>query len=156
MDTTGREIKDVTGLDLMVCKDIGDGTVCDTALVFLGGDLLPETGIEVTTLIGLDDIPHLGLAHLAMFAHGHLVIGMYLYAQVFPGINELHQQGKLTLVFLIDRLSQNGIGMLADNGNQISACPHAIADDASAGGDCADLPALADGLVGGLQTFIGA
>ena len=93
MDTTGREVEHIAGLDLMVGQDLGDGTVFYAFLVFIGGYGLFEAGIEVGAGVGLDDVPHLRLAHLAMYPLCHLVIGMHLDAQVAPGIDELDEQG---------------------------------------------------------------
>ena len=59
MDATGREIEYIACLDLMVGKNLDDGAIGYALLVFFGGYLLFETGIEVTACIGLDDIPHL-------------------------------------------------------------------------------------------------
>ena len=93
MDTTGREVKHITGLDLMVGQYLGDGTVFYALLVLIGGYGLFEAGIEVGAGVGLDDVPHLRLAHLAMDALGHLVIGMHLDAEVTLGIDEFDEQG---------------------------------------------------------------
>ena len=93
MDTTGREVEDIACLDLMVGKDLGDGTVFYALLVFIGGYGLFEAGIEVGAGVGLDDVPHLTLAHLAMDALGHLVVRVHLDAEVAPGIDELDEQG---------------------------------------------------------------
>ena len=93
MNTTGREVEDITGLDLMVGKDLGDSTVFYAFLVLIGGYGLLEAGIEVGSRVCLDDVPHLRLAHLAMDALGHLVIGMHLDAEVTLGIDEFDEQG---------------------------------------------------------------
>ena len=91
MDTTRRQIKDIARLDGMVSQHLGNGTIGNTPAVLLSIDLLFEACIEMGIRGGLDDIPHLGLTHLAMLALRHLVVGMYLNAQVALGINELHQ-----------------------------------------------------------------
>ena len=93
MDTTGREVEDIACLDLVIGQHLGDGTVFYAFLVFIGGYGLLEAGIEVGTRVGLDDVPHLAFAHLAMDALGHLVVGMDLDAEVALGIDELDQQG---------------------------------------------------------------
>ena len=89
-----------------------------------------------------------------MLALRHLVVGMYLYAEVALGIDELYQQGQLAMVLLVDSLTQDVFRVFADDRDNISASKGAIADNAGAGGDCAHLPALANGFIGGLQTFI--
>ena len=43
----------------MVGKDLCDGAISNTVLVFVGCDALLEAGIEVSTFVGLDDVPHL-------------------------------------------------------------------------------------------------
>ena len=152
--TTSREVEDIARLDLVVGKDLGDGAVLDALLVFVGGDLLFEARIEVGTRVGLDDIPHLGLAHLAMLALGHLVVGMDLDAQVALGIDELDEEGQLAVVFSVDLRTENGIGGLGHDRDEVATCEGAIADDAGAGGHRTDLPTLANGLVGRCQAFV--
>ena len=134
MDTTGREVEHIAGLDLMVGQHLGDGTVFYAFLVLIGGYGLLEPGIEVGAGVGLDDVPHLRLTHLAMDALGHLVIGMHLDAQVAPGIDELDEQGQLTLVLLVDLLTQDGLGSFVDDRDEVPTLPLTIADDAGAGG----------------------
>ena len=156
VDTACREVEDIAGLHGMVGQHLGDAAVLDALLVFVGGDGLAETGIEVGTFVGLDDVPHLGLAHLTVFALGHRVVGVDLDAEVFAGVNELDEQGQLAVVLLAHGLAKNSLRMLVDDGNEVVALPGTIADDAGAGGDGADLPALADGVGGGLQALVGA
>ena len=93
MDTTSREVEDITGLDLMVGQHLGDGTVFYAFLVFIGGYGLFEAGIEVGAGVGLDDVPHLRLAHLAMYPLCHLVVRVHLDAEVTLGIDEFDEQG---------------------------------------------------------------
>jgi len=59
MDTTGWEVEDIALVDFMLGKDLGDGAVVDTFLIFLRGYLLSETGIETGTGPGIEDVPHL-------------------------------------------------------------------------------------------------
>ena len=113
-----------------------------------------EAGVEVGAFVGLDDVPHLGLAHLAVFAHGHLVIGMHLNAQVLPGIDELDEQGQLAMIFFVDGLAKNGVRVFCDDGDQVAAFPLAIGDDAGAGGNGAHFPAFANGGGGRFQAFV--
>ena len=64
MDSACREIKHIAGFDLMVGQHFCNAAVFYTLLVFIGRDALLKAGIEMGTWIGLDDIPHLGLAIL--------------------------------------------------------------------------------------------
>ena len=155
MDTAGREVEHITGLDLMVGEDLGDGAVFYAFLVLIGGYGLLEAGIEVGTGVGLDDVPHLRLAHLAMDALGHLVVGMDLDAEVATGIDELDQQGQLAVVFRIDRTAKDGLGGFVDDRDEVPTLPWAIADDAGAGGYGTDFPTLAYGLAGRGEPFVG-
>ena len=154
MDTTSREVEHIAGLDLVVGEDLGDGAVFYAFLVLIGGYGLLEAGIEVGAGVGLDDVPHLGLAHLAMDALGHLVVGMDLDAEVATGIDELDQQGQLAVVFLVDRTAEDGLGGFTDDGDEVPTLPGAIADDAGAGGYGTDLPTLAYGLAGRGEPFV--
>ena len=89
-----------------------------------------------------------------MFALCHLVIGMYLYAQVALGIDELHQQGELALIALMDGFAKDGLWVFFDNRHEVSTLPAAIANDAGTGGYSAHLPAFAYRLIRGLQALI--
>ena len=84
----------------MFGKDLGDGAVVDTLLIFLWGYLLVETGIETGTGLGIEDVPHLGLAGFVVLTLGHLVIGVYLDGEVPLGIDNLGEQGQLVVVSL--------------------------------------------------------
>ena len=156
MDTAGREVEHIAGLDLMVGEDLGDGAVFYAFLVLIGGYGLLEAGIEVGAGVGLDDVPHLGLAHLAMDPLGHLVVGMDLDAEVATGIDELDEQGQLAMVFCIDGMAKDGLGGFTDDRDEVPTLPRAIADDAGAGGYGTDLPTLAYGLVGRGEPFVGS
>ena len=156
MDTTGRQVEHITGLDLMVGEHLGDGTVFYAFLVFIGGDGLLEAGIEVGAGVGLDDVPHLGLAHLAMDTLGHLVVRVDLDAEVTLGIDELDEQGQLAVVFRIDLLTQDGLGSFVDDRDEVPTLPLTIADDAGAGGHGTHFPTLAYGLAGRGEPFIGS
>ena len=155
MDTTGREVEHIACLDLMVGQYLGDGTVFYAFLVFIGGYGLLEAGIEVGAGVGLDDVPHLAFAHLAMDALGHLVVGMDLDAEVALGIDELDQQGQLAMVFLVDLLAEDGLGGFVDDRDEVPTLPLTVADDAGAGGYGTHLPTLAYGLAGRGEPFIG-
>ena len=156
MDTTGREVEDIAGLDLMVGEDLGDGTVFYAFLVLIGGYGLLEAGIEVGAWVGLDDVPHLRLAHLAMDALGHLVVGMHLDAEVALGIDELDEQGQLAMILLVDLFAKDGLGSFVDDRDEVPTLPLAVANDAGAGGDGTDLPTLAYGLVRRSKPLIGS
>ena len=155
MDTAGGEVEYIAGLDLMVAQDLGDGAVFYAFLVLIGGYGLLEAGIEVGTGVGLDDVPHLRLAHLAMDTLGHLVVRVHLDAEVALGIDELDEQGQLAMVFRIDRTAKDGLGGFVDDGDEVPTLPGAIADDAGAGGHGTDLPTLAYGLAGRGEPFVG-
>ena len=110
----------------------------------------------MSTFVCLDDIPHLGLAHLAVYTLSHLVVGMHLDAQVALGIDELDQEGQLAVVLGVDGLAQNGIRGLGHDRDQVATCEGTIADDAGTGGYGTDLPALANGVIGRSQALVGA
>ena len=156
MDTAGREVEHIAGLDLVVGEDFGDGAVFYSFLVLIGGYGLLEAGIEVGAWVGLDDVPHLRLAHLAVDALGHLVVGVDLDAQVALGIDELDEQGQLAMVFLGDLLAEDGFGGFVDDRDEVPTLPLTVADDAGAGGYGTDLPALAYGLAGRGKPFVGS
>jgi hypothetical protein len=154
MDPTCRQIEDITGFDLMVSKDFGDGAVNHALLVFLGGYLLFEACIEVGAWLSLDDVPHLGFTHLTMLSHSHLVIRMHLDAEVALCINELDEQRQFALVFLVNGFAKDIFWMLVDNGDQIAAFITAIAYYAGAGWHSTNLPTLTNRFISWFQAFI--
>ena len=156
MNTTGREVKDITRFHLVVSKDFGYGSIFDALLVLVGCDLLLEACIEVGTIISLDDIPHLGFSHLTMLSQSHFIVWMYLNAQVLFSIYELYQQRQLAIVLLIYLLAKDGVRVFSHDRDQVAPCPWAIADDAGTCWDSTDLPALAYRLAGRFQTFVGS
>ena len=89
-----------------------------------------------------------------MFAHRHLIVGMYLDTQVLLGIDELHQQGQLTVVYLIHLFAQDGLGLFVDHRHQIPSPPPAIADHARTGGHGTHFPTLPNRFVRRRQSFI--
>ena len=156
MNTTGREVEDIAGGNFMTCQYLGDGMVLYAFLIFLWCHLATETRIEIATGLSIEDVPHLALAHLSMDSLCHLVVGMYLDAEVFLGIDELHQKGQLTVVLGVDRLAQNGLGVFGHDRDQVATCEGAIGDDAGTGGYGTDFPAFADGFITGGKAFVGA
>lgn len=87
---------------------------------------------------------------------GHLVVRMDLDAEVATGIDEFDEQGQLAVVFLVDLFAEDGFGGFTDDGDEVPTLPRAIADDAGAGGHGTDLPALAYGLAGKGEPFVGS
>ena len=154
MDAASREVEDIACLDLMVGQHLCDRAVFNPFLIFVGCDGVFETRIEVGAFVGLDDIPHLRFAHLTVFAHGHLVVRMDLNAEVALSINELHQQGELTMIFVVDSYAEDFFGMLIDDRYQVFAFPWSIANDAGAGRHCADFPTFADRLRRGFLALV--
>ena len=88
VDAASGEVEHVACLNLVVGEDLGDAAVLYALLVLVGGDVLLEAGIEVGAWVSLDDVPHLGLAHLAVEALRQGIVGVDLYAEVFFCINE--------------------------------------------------------------------
>ena len=86
----------------------------------------------------------------------HLVVGMYLDAEVFLGIDELNEEGQLTMILGVDRLAQNGLGVFGHDRDQVATCEGAIGDDAGTGGYGTDFPAFANGFITGRKAFVGA
>ena len=149
-----RQIEHIASLDLMVGQYLRNSAVGNTLIVLSHLNLPFETRIEMSALIGLDDIPHLRLAHLPMFTHRHLVVGMHLDTQVLLGIDEFHQQGQLTMVCLINLFAQDGLRLFVDHRHQIPSLPSAIADDARTRGHSTHLPTLPNRFIGRRQSLI--
>ena len=148
MHTSSWQIKHIPRLHLMIGQYLRDGAIGNALLVFFCRDLLTETRIEMGTLISLDDIPHLRLAHFPMFAHRHLIVGMHLDTQIFLSINKLHQQRQLTMVFPVHSLAQDRLWHFFDHRHQIQTLPDTIADNTRTGGHGTHLPTLTNRFVG--------
>ena len=126
MDTTGREVEDITRVHLMACEGLDDGAIGYPLLVLLGGDVLLETGIEVGSGLGIEDVPHLGLAELVMLALGHLIVGVDLNGEVLTGIDDLGEDGELAVVLAGDLLAEDLLWHLLDDIGEAIAGPGAI------------------------------
>lgn len=107
MDSACREIEDVATFYFMACQDIGDAAIFDAFLELVFGYWLLESGIEVAAWLGVDDVPHLALAHLIMDACCHLVVRVDLDAEVTFGIDELGKQWEFAIIAVADCLAED-------------------------------------------------
>lgn len=107
MDSACREIEHIATFYFMACQDIGDAAVFDAFLELVFGYWLFESGIEVAAWLGIDDVPHLALAHLIMDACCHLVVGMDLDAEVAFGIDELGKQWEFAIIAVADCFAED-------------------------------------------------
>ena len=57
--------------------------------------MLAQSVVELGTRCRLQHIPHLGLAVTLAVAAGRLFVGVYLYAQVLVGVDELDEEWEL-------------------------------------------------------------
>ena len=144
MDASGRNIEDVSRMNLVLGESIGNGTILHLALVLLGGKLLLETGIEIGSRFGIDDVPHLGLPELIVFAKRHLVVRMHLNGEVFLGIDELDEQGQLVAILLGNGTTQDLLWHLTDDIDERLTRPSAIVHDGRGRGNSRDFPGLAN------------
>ena len=131
-----------------------DAAVGNASFILFRGDAVLETGIQVAARGGVDDIPHLAFPHLAVFALGHLVVGMHLDTQVLLGIDELHQQRQFAVILSADAAAQDGFGGLVDDRCKVAPRMFAIGNDTRARGDGTYLPAFADGFVNSLYALV--
>ena len=67
----------------------------------MGGNLLVETDIQARTLVGLDDMPHLGLAVLPVTFLREGIVRVHLHGKVVLCIDELDEQRESESVFLV-------------------------------------------------------
>ena len=120
MDTSGGQVEHIAGRDLMTGQDTGDGIVADMLPIFVGRYLAAETGIEIASRFGVDDVPHLALAHLAVDALSHSIVRMNLDAEVAMGIDELDEQWQLPLVLAVDGTAEDVGGRFPDDRHQVA------------------------------------
>ena len=81
-----------------------------------------------------------------MHTLSHGVVWVHLYAEVALGVDELDQEGQLTMVLLAYGLTKDGFWMLADNGYEIATSIRTIGNDTGTGRNGTHLPTLANGL----------
>jgi hypothetical protein len=79
----------------------------------------------------------------------HLIVGVYLNTQVTTCINEFHQQGQLTVIALIDSLSEDILRGFIDNRYQVTTRILAIGNDAGTGWNGTNLPTLTNRCIRG-------
>ena len=144
MDTSCRDEEDVAGLHLVARQDIDDTAVGHLLGVLLGPDLLLEAGQQRGARPGIHDVPHLGLAQLAVTLAGQFVVGMHLDGEVSGGIDEFHQQGELRAVGFGDMLAHQFGSELPDQFAERATGQLAILHYGFTPAYGADFPALAD------------
>jgi hypothetical protein len=69
-----------------------------------------------------------------MALHGEGVVGMYLYGEVFLGVDELHKQGQLAAEFLIDTVAEDVGTEFVDDADDVAAFQRTVGNGAGAGG----------------------
>ena len=92
MDTAGREEEYVALGYVVTLEDIHEGIVLHTFHIFVGINLLRETGIQSSTRSRLNHIPHFRFAERVVASLGQFVIRMNLDRQIVAGIDKLNQQ----------------------------------------------------------------
>lgn len=142
MYPTRWQVEDIARMNLVLGKDIDYGSVSHTLGILLRRNLLLEACIQIGTRLAVDDVPHLGLAHLAMLALCHLVIRMHLDAEVGMCVDELDEQRQLVAVLACHTPTQYLLRVTSDNVNEALALLAAISHDARRALDSAHCPQL--------------
>ncbi len=131
----------------MLCDYIGYRSVGNALFVFLFCYVVLESGIQITSRLGIDDIPHLGLAEFVVYALCHLIVRMNLNAQVFLCIDEFYEQRHFVAVFFGHGIAQNLGRHLFDDVRQFLSFVNSVADYARTAWYRADFPTFANRLV---------
>ena len=142
-----RDIKDIARLNLVASKHIANGAVFYTAPIFVRRYLLLEASQQRGTRLGVDDIPHLGLALLVVVFESHLIIGMHLYTKILLRINKLDKQWQTIAILLHHCLAQDIIAQLICQAVEVAPRIRTVTYHALAAGDGTDLPTLPYGSV---------
>lgn len=95
MDRAGQDGKDIALLDRDAVEHLADAAVLGTAEHFVPGQPLGEAEIQKGLGYTVDDVPHLGLAALALFWQGAAIRGMHLNGQILPRVDQFYQDGEL-------------------------------------------------------------
>lgn len=77
-----------------------------------------------------------------MLTLGHLVVGVYLYGEIAPGIDNLGEQGQLVVVSLCYGLTKKRNGLTGDDLVELATFPDAIIHDGFRSGNGRDCPVL--------------
>ena len=75
-------------------------------------DLVLEAVEKLRTLVAVHDVPHLGLAVLALDPLCVVVIGVYLHREVILGVDELDENGEVLEPVAV--APQNALAVLVD------------------------------------------
>ncbi len=132
MYTSGRDIEHITSRDFMSGQHFGDTSISNPFFIFIGRYLLFEAGIQMGTRNSIDDIPHFGFTHFAMFALCHFIIGVYLDAQILVCINELDKQWQFVSILLGDTSAQDLRWILFDDIRECFSFKCTVGDNACA------------------------
>ena len=97
VETACRDEEDVTGMALLGVDDVHQGAVAvldgssSSRYQLLRRDGLVQASIDSCVLVGLNNVPHLGLTHAVVTLEGEMVVGVDLDAEVLVGIDEFDQ-----------------------------------------------------------------
>ena len=91
MNSASRDVEHITGMHLMSCQNVADAAIFHSLAVFVRRNRILETGIEVSSRLCINDVPHLRLSEFSMLSHCHFVARVYLNAQIFLSINEFYE-----------------------------------------------------------------
>jgi hypothetical protein len=89
-----------------------------------------------------------------MLTLGHLIIRVHLDTQVTTCVDELHQQGQLTVIVLVDSLSEDILRGFIDNRYQVTSSILAIGYNAGTGWYGTNLPTLTNRRIRARQFLI--
>src|SRR5574344_1521597 len=100
MNSASRDKKYISFFYLMLLQNFFYRSVFYSFFVFFSIDFFGETGNQLSSLLGLNYIPHFCFAERIMSLFCKLVIRMYLNGQIIPCIYKLDQQRKLHSILL--------------------------------------------------------
>lgn len=92
VNATRRQEEHIARRHFITLENVHDSVIAYPFHILLCVNLLGETGIEASSLRGVDYVPHFGLAKRIVAFHSQLVVGMHLDRQVITGVDKLNQQ----------------------------------------------------------------
>ena len=121
MDASGGDVEAVAFADVDFVEVVFDASVCHLLCIFVGFYLLGEAGNELAAAVGINDIPHFVLTHLAMSFGTEFIVGVNLDREVLACVDELDEQGEVVTELFVVLLAEE-VGAIAcyDFGESLS------------------------------------
>ena len=134
----------VAGSRVVLGQRLGERALGHAPYIFVGCHGRLESGIYLGALVGVDDVPHLGLAKTVVALHGQSIVRVHLYGQVVGGVDYLDEQRELAVISFHHALAEQFGAELSGEVGEPEPLVGTVGHHGLVSGNGRNLPALAD------------